>query len=205
MKVLVNENQYKQILLESFTEEILKGIKESEKLITGLIENSENNFGFNVEGLTVSNTNIGGLLSTVDEYIIEEFDKISDNEKKLILTGLIVLFFSSDEEIVYKTLLKIKEERLSAIFKKIYNKALELKESFENYLSHLKLTGQPEIYYFMIPYAPVLLNTNVDIVFDNKLANKLSLLSGLDFEKTKDLIEKLISSRTSDSFEVVEN
>lgn len=196
MRVLITENQYNQILLESFTEDILKGIKDSETIITGMIENSENNFNFELEGLNTSNTNIGGLLNTVEEYIDEELENISEDEKKLLLTSLIAVFFSSDKDTIYKALIKIKDTDLVGPFKKVYNKALELKESFINYLNYLDVSGEPESYFFMIPFAPELLNTKIDIVFDDKLSNKLSLLSGLDFNKTKELVQKIIDSGT---------
>lgn len=198
MKVLINENQYKQIIKESITENILKGIKDSEALVSGLIDNSEGNFQIKINNLVTSNTNIGGLIGPVNDYIIENFDKISEDERKLLLTALIIVLFSNDEQDIYEVLYGIKKDRLTNSFRKAHEKASELLDSFLNYLTYLGIDGNQDEYLFMIPYIPELLNTDIDIVFDNKLASRITLLSGLSIEKSKELIQRIIDTRTTE-------
>ena len=198
MKVLINENQYKQIIKESITENILKGIKDSEALVSGLIDNSEGNFQIKINNLVTSNTNIGGLIGPVNDYIIENFDKISEDERKLLLTALIIVLFSNDEQDIYEVLYGIKKDRLTNSFRKAHEKASDLLDSFLNYLTYLGVDSNQDEYLFMIPYIPELLNTDIDIVFDNKLASRITLLSGLSIEKSKELIQRIIDTRTTD-------
>jgi hypothetical protein len=100
-------------------------------------------------------TAIGGLVMPLDQYIKSGNFNLSDDQRYLVLAGIVFTLFFDNKKGLVSVLEKIKEEGLEDVFKGTLKKAIDLKSSFKGFLSSINVSVSSFMdtvaYAFLIP------------------------------------------------------
>jgi len=111
-----------------------------------------------LEFLITWGTTIGGFIKPISDFIKDESINISDTDLFLILSGIILTYFSSNKEYLNKVLLKIKENGLVGVFDKVLSKTENLEKAFLSFIDSLGVSIHKSsnmlAYAFLIPIIP---------------------------------------------------
>lgn len=158
MNIIITESQYKYILLEESTNSIGKTLKELKSFTTKVLKSTEKQIGLDLEFLITWGTTIGGFVKPISDFIKDESINISDTDLFLILSGIILTYFSSNKEYLNKVLLKIKENGLVNLFDKVLSKTENLERAFLSFIDSLGVSIHKSsnmlAYAFLIPIIP---------------------------------------------------
>jgi hypothetical protein len=158
MNIIITESQYKYILLEESTNSIGKTLKELKTFTSRVLKSTEKQIGLDLEFLITWGTTIGGFIKPISDFIKDESINISDTDLFLILSGIILTYFSSNKEYLNKVLLKIKENGLVGVFDKVLSKTENLEKAFLSFIDSLGVSIHKSsnmlAYAFLIPIIP---------------------------------------------------
>jgi len=158
MNIIITESQYKYILLEESTNSIGKTLKELKTFTSMVLKSTEKQIGLDLEFLITWGTTIGGFIKPISDFIKDESINISDTDLFLILSGIILTYFSSNKEYLNKVLLKIKENGLVGVFDKVLSKTENLEKAFLSFIDSLGVSIHKSsnmlAYAFLIPIIP---------------------------------------------------
>lgn len=206
MKVtlLINERQKNLILLESSDEtKILGVIKDGYNLVSDVLTKTSEQIGVNLKFLITWGATIGGLVGPVNDFIRDKHHNLTDIEISLLLTGIIVTYFTDNKTTIKKVYDKINEEGLSKVFKQCLKKSEELKQTFIDFISGLNLTvhniSNILSYTFILPIIPMIYEMvktgQIDPSNSQELTKRLLSfgLITLSSITVKQLIDKIIT------------
>jgi hypothetical protein len=158
MNIIITESQYKYILLEESTNSIGKTLKELKTFTSRVLKSTEKQIGLDLEFLITWGTTIGGFIKPISDFIKDESINISNTDLFLILSGIILTYFSSNKEYLNKVLLKIKENGLVGVFDKVLSKTENLEKAFLSFIDSLGVSIHKSsnmlAYAFLIPIIP---------------------------------------------------
>jgi len=158
--ILINENQKKILLRESFTEEFGSMVRQNFNFVKDVLKISSEQIGLNLQFLITWGASIGGFVGPLNEFINGKFPHMSDVEVSLLLTGIIATYYIDNKETVKKILDFIQERGLSNEFKSVLKKSSKLKETFVDFINSLNVTLHKVTnilsYAFIIPILPML-------------------------------------------------
>lgn len=200
--ILINEEQKKQILIEGVGGAFSDVIKKNYKRVKEILSDSSEQIGINLQFLITWGASIGGMVGPVEEFISGHFPDISDFELSLLLTGVIASYYIDNKNFINKIFIKIKEEGLSEIFKKVLNKSDLLLSTFLEFISSLGITFHKVTnilsYTFIIPLLPMIYgmvsnqnftNTDLHQILVRVSSFGLLTVSGI---VVKELINKIV-------------
>ena len=128
MNIIITESQYKYILLEESKKSISKTLEDQSSIVTRIIKSAKTQAGLDLTFLLTWGTTIGGFIGPISDFIENQPIKISDTEIDLILTGLILTYFTSNKKFLHKILVMIKEKGLVKIFDEVLTKTEKLEK-----------------------------------------------------------------------------
>jgi 3-deoxy-D-manno-octulosonic acid (KDO) 8-phosphate synthase len=123
-------------------------------------------------------TAVGGLMMPLDRFIKSGNFEISDSERFLVLAGVAAIIFLENKRIVSKVIKKIKDEGLEEIFNFSLDKAVELKNTFFEFLNSLNLSIATFVdimaYSFLLPILTDIHYIATDVTDVNEAAMMIS-------------------------------
>lgn len=203
MEFILTESQLLRCIKENKEFDILpQSLKRMNSFVKNMVSRVQKTYGLNLRMLLTWGTSIGGLVMPLDEFLKSGNFELSQDQRYLILTGLVFTIFFEGKRGVGKVLTKIKEEGLSEIFDVSFAKGKELKESFSKFLSSSKIIISQLVevvsYAFLIPIIVDIQNAvtgTKNIAESAALITERLLSSGailISREILFDLIKKLV-------------
>ena len=160
MKVVITENQNKLLLIEGLSEKILKSYKSMGQFIEKVLNEAKEVTGLDFGFLLSWGSTLGGLMMPVSKFIEGEHPELTSTDLSLLLTGVMVTYYSSNKKSLAKILNQIKEKGLVNIFNKMLSTTSNLKDTFLSFISSLNVTmfkiSNMLAYTFLIPILPQL-------------------------------------------------
>jgi len=203
VSILINENQQKQLIVESLTDKFKEIIMTNKELISKIVKSASKQINFDLSILLTFSASVGGFIGPLNQFINGEFPELTSMEINLILTGVIFQYIKDNQEPLKRIMKKIKEDGLEKVFNKILQKGEELKDTFLDFLESLNLNIQKTSnlmgYTFLIPIIPIVYNAihNGVITDENtmELVKRLSAFIGFNYGgiTIKELVTALIN------------
>lgn len=160
MKIIITESQYKKIILESSEKNLDNKLNSLKDFFVGIIKEAKKQVGLDLGFLLTWGTTIAGFVNPVQEYIKGEFPELTNTDLALLTTGIILTYFTSNKEMLGKTLKKIKENGLVFEFDGMLKISNKLKNVFLSFIDSLGIPiskiGNMMAYTFLIPIIPEL-------------------------------------------------
>jgi hypothetical protein len=180
--LLINESQKKLILNESINDELSNIIKKNYEFTKRVIKLSSKQVNLNLEFLLTWGSIIGGFTGPLNNFIVGKYPELSDTELSLIITGVVVIYFTDNRKMVNTVVDKIKEDGLVKPFKDLIDKSEELKKTFLDFIGSLNLTLHKITnimsYAFLIPLLPILYESASSGVISGDAAKEIALRLG---------------------------
>jgi hypothetical protein len=180
--LLINESQKKLILSESINDELSNIIKKNYEFTKRVIKLSSKQVNLNLEFLLTWGSIIGGFTGPLNNFIVGKYPELSDTELSLIITGVVVIYFTDNRKMVNTVVDKIKEDGLVKPFKDLIDKSEELKKTFLDFIGSLNLTLHKITnimsYAFLIPLLPILYESASSGVISGDAAKEIALRLG---------------------------
>jgi len=202
MNIIITESQYKYILLEESSNGIIKTLNGLKSFTSKVLKTSEKQIGFDLGFLITWGSTIGGFIGPISDFVKNESVNINDTDLFLILSGVILTYFSSNKQKLNKVLLAIKDRGLVNIFDKTLSKSENLEKVFLSFIDSLGITthkiSNMIAYAFLIPIIPQLYEislTNVSESEINELTKRLVSFGGITISGVvvRELIKKIIN------------
>ena len=202
MNIVITESQYKKLLLEESSNKILGTLKGLKNMVSNVLEKTQKQTKIDLEFLLTWGATIGGFVGPVSDFIDGKFPDVNDMEKSLLLTGVILTYFSSNKEKLNKILVLIKEKGLVKTFDEVLKKTDKLEKTFLSFVDSLGITvknlSNMLAYSFLIPILPKLYQmsttefTNEDISELTKRILSFGIIN-LSGETIKEILGKIVS------------
>jgi len=202
MNILINENQKRFLIVESFSDNLAKDTKKLFDFTKNVISNSSKQLKMNLEFLLTWGASIGGFMGPLNQFLEGKFPELSATDASLILTGVISILYYDNKEIIKEILEKIKSKGLSKEFLSTLTKGKELKQVFLDFVSSLNITTHKlsniMSYTFIVPLLPMLYDMSQSGTVSPDDAMKIAdRLLGFGFltvtgNALKEFIEKII-------------
>ena len=155
MDFLINESQLRAILQEQDESRMNGYMKTMYSFTKNLVIRVNKVYNLNLKMLLTWGTAIGGLVMPLDQYIKSGNFNLSDDQRYLVLAGIVFTLFFDNKKGLVSVLEKIKEEGLEDVFKGTLKKAIDLKSSFKGFLSSINVSISSFMdtvaYAFLIP------------------------------------------------------
>jgi hypothetical protein len=155
MEFLISESQLRVILMEQDESKLSDYMKQLRSFTVDVVNKVIKNYGINVKMLLTWGTSVGGMMMPLDVYLKTGNFDLSDQQRALVLAGVAFAFFFETKRGFVSILKKIKEEGLEETFQLALDKGKQLKSSFENFLTSVKVATSTILdtvaYSFLIP------------------------------------------------------
>lgn len=162
MKVVINESQYLQLLTESKKFEVESVLSDSKNFARKIISDVKEQFGIDFTFAATWGAVIGGFTKPISDYLHGLHPELTDSQLSLIIFGVILTFFSSNEEKLKQVVEIIRDKKLITFFDQALMKSYDLRESLFSFLESLNITfskvSNMIAYAFIIPITPLLYN-----------------------------------------------
>ena len=155
MEFLITESQLKIILEQQNESRLSDAMKILHSFTTNLVDKVKTTYGINLKMLLMWGTSIGGMAMPLDNYIRNGNFTMTEDQKYLVIAGVIFILFFEGKRGMSKILETIKREKLDDEFEKVLDKATKLKNAFIGFLETIKATSsvfaETVAYSFIIP------------------------------------------------------
>jgi hypothetical protein len=206
---LINENQKRQILFESMSDEMKKQSKENKNLIERIYRDASKQINFDLSIMLTFSASIAGFIGPVEQFLKDNYQGLTSMEVSLILTGIIFQYIQDNKSVLKEIYSKIREKGLVSPFRNALDKSERLKDSFMNLVLSLGVSFQKTSnilgYTFLIPIIPILYQSisNGLVSFDDvsEIVKRLTIFGGLNYggitlnQIIKSLIERIKSNQ----------
>lgn len=176
MKVVITENQNKLLLTEGLSERILKSYESVVKFANKVLEETKEVTGIDFGFLLSWGATLGGLMMPVSKFIEGEHPELTSVDLSLLVTGVMVTYYSSNKKTLSKILSIIKERGLVEVFDKMLSTTSNLKDTFLSFIGSLNITmskiSNMLAYTFLIPILPQLYEM-AQMGFDQTTVNQI--------------------------------
>ena len=160
MKIIITENQKNSLLTESVSDKISKSYKSMKKFTEDVLKETTQVTGLDFGFLLSWGATIGGLMMPIEQFIKGEYPELTSTELSLLITGVMVTYYSSNKKVLSELLKQIKEKNLVDVFDKMLGSANSLKDTFLSFVESLNITmsklSNMMAYTFLIPILPQL-------------------------------------------------
>lgn len=176
MKVVITENQNKLLLTEGLSEKILASYKSMGKFADRVLKETKEVTGIDFGFLLSWGATLGGLMMPVSKFIEGEHPELTSVDLSLLVTGVMVTYYSSNKKTLSKILSTIKERGLVEVFDKMLSTTSNLKDTFLSFIGSLNITmskiSNMLAYTFLIPILPQLYEM-AQMGFDQTTVNQI--------------------------------
>jgi hypothetical protein len=176
MKVVITENQNKLLLTEGLSEKILASYKSMGKFADKVLKETKEVTGIDFGFLLSWGATLGGLMMPVSKFIEGEHPELTSVDLSLLVTGVMVTYYSSNKKTLSKILSIIKERGLVEVFDKMLSTTSNLKDTFLSFIGSLNITmskiSNMLAYTFLIPILPQLYEM-AQMGFDQTTVNQI--------------------------------
>lgn len=178
MEFLVTEQQLKLLLKESPKDKLSDALKVMYAFTNNMVGKVMKVYGVNLKMFLMWGTSVAGLAMPLDNYIRNKGFNLDDNQRMLVLAGVVFILFFEGRRGMGKILTKIDGEGLEEDFKTILKKGKELKESFAQFVYSMKSASATFLevvaYCFLIPIIPDLFEMFSDTEDTKKAALRIA-------------------------------
>jgi hypothetical protein len=176
MKIAITENQNKLLLTEGLSERVLKSYKSMSEFTEKVLKEARTVTGLDFGFLLSWGSTLGGLMMPVSKFIEGEYPELTSLDLSLLITGVMVTFYSSNKKALVKILNEIKERGLVNVFDKMLSTTSSLKDTFLSFVGSLNITmfkvSNMLAYTFLIPILPQLYEM-AQMGFDQTTVNQI--------------------------------
>jgi hypothetical protein len=162
MKLLITENQYRRILLESSKNSLNDVLGDLKEFATMVIEKTQQDVGINLKMLLIWGAGVGGVMAPLNEFIQNGDFNLNDFQVASILCATTAILYGESKSVINELLSVIKEEGVVDEFNMVLSKGAKLKKVFLNFIQSLNMTLSSVTnimsYAFIIPILPILWN-----------------------------------------------
>lgn len=160
MKVILSESQYRQIINESFKDEVNDYVANIKDFAKSVILKAQDDIGINLKMLLIWGAGVGGVMAPLNEFIANGNFKITDMEVSLILCSVCAILFGESKSTIKELISIIKERGLEDEFSQVMDKGQKLKSVFISFIKSLNMTLSTVTnvmsYAFIIPVLPLI-------------------------------------------------
>jgi len=200
MKVLISENQYKHLVMESTNSKVTNELEKMKSFTKNLSVKTKKQLGFGLKFLLTWGATIGGLMSPVSDFISGEHPELSDKDLTLLTVGCVLTYFTDNKEKLKIVLEKIKDGGLVKVFDTMLSKTNELKNTFLSFIDSLSISthslSNMLAYTFLIPILPQLYDMSISGVSGDdidEITKRITLFIGSTVSgiTIKDIVSKI--------------
>lgn len=155
MEFLITESQLKILLQEEEKSQLGLYVKNMYAFTKQMLNKVFKSYGINLRMLLTWGTSVGGLVLPLDQYLRTQHLGLNEDQRMLVLVGIIFALFFETKRPFVKIMSLIKENGLEDIFQDGLRKGTQLRDAFTNFLSSAN-TGvgtflEAIAYSFLIP------------------------------------------------------
>ena len=155
MEFLITESQLKVLLQEEENSQLGLYVKNMYVFTKQMLHKVFRSYGINLRMLLTWGTSVGGLVLPLDQYLRTQHLGLNEDQRMLVLAGIIFALFFETKRPFMKIMSLIKENGLEDIFQDGLRKGTQLRDAFTNFLSSAN-TGvgtflEAIAYSFLIP------------------------------------------------------
>lgn len=158
MEFLITESQLRIILEEQGNSKLTDNMKTLYSFTTNMVNRVMKVYKLNLKMLLTWGTSVGGIMMPLDNFIRNGNFEMTDDQRMLVLAGVIFILFFEGKRGLSKILETIKKEKLDEEFEVILDKAFQLKRAFEGFLETVKVSSSVFLdivaYGFLLPIIP---------------------------------------------------
>lgn len=158
MEFLITEAQLKIILEEQGNSKLTDNMKTLYSFTTNMVNRVMKVYKLNLKMLLTWGTSVGGMMMPLDNFIRNGNFEMTDDQRMLVLSGVIFILFFEGKRGLSKILETIKKEKLDEEFEVILDKAFQLKSAFQGFLETVKVSSSVFLdivaYGFLLPIIP---------------------------------------------------
>jgi len=160
MKVIINEQQFKYLILEDKESKISNNLENMKSFAISVLENAKKDMGINLRMLTTWGAAVGGVMVPLNNFIQNGNFEFNEFQLTLVLVATCSILFGESKRTVQKLISIIKKENLESEFNNVLEKGTELKNVFISFLESLNVTFYTMTnimsYAFIIPILPII-------------------------------------------------
>jgi len=155
MEFLITESQLRVLLQEEEKSQLGLYMKNMYAFTKQMLNKVFKSYGINLRMLLTWGTSVGGLVLPLDQYLRTQHLGLDEDQRMLVLVGIIFALFFETKRPFTKIMSLIKENGLEDIFQDGLRKGTQLRDAFTNFLSSAN-TGvgtflEAIAYSFLIP------------------------------------------------------
>ena len=155
MEFLITESQLRVLLQEEEKSQLGLYVKNMYAFTKQMLNKVFRSYGINLRMLLTWGTSVGGLVLPLDQYLRTQHLGLNEDQRMLVLVGIIFALFFETKRPFMKIMSLIKENGLEDIFQDGLRKGTQLRDAFTNFLSSAN-TGvgtflEAIAYSFLIP------------------------------------------------------
>lgn len=184
MEFLITEQQLRVIMEGENDSKLTEDMKKLHSFTVDMVARVLRAFNLNLKMLLTWGTSVGGFVAPLDNYIRNGNFNLNEDQRMLVLSGVVFILFFEGKRGLTKIIKKIKEEGIESDFETIFAKAKEFKISFEEFLESFKTSSsvflETVAYSFFIP----IITDIMDIAHNSVDVKQTSLI----------ILERLIAS-----------
>jgi hypothetical protein len=160
MKVLISENQYKSIILESPRKQINFDLNRLKNFTEEVIGKFQEDTGIQFKLLFTWGAAVGGILLPLNNFIETGGFELNSFQATSILVATAAILFGENSRLIKQIISKIKEDGIEEIFDIVLEKGNQLKQTFLDFIESLNVTMYTMTnimsYAFLIPILPII-------------------------------------------------
>lgn len=137
MNILITEEQTKVLLTEGMSDILSTIYEKSTDFSASLYKRISKRLKFNLKILLTFGAGVGGLMQPLLEMLNNRYPELTEDQKLMILVGVICVVFNEGKDIFKQILPKIKEEGVEKEFKYSLLKTKKLVSVFKGFLGTL--------------------------------------------------------------------
>ena len=135
MEFLITESQLKILLQEEEKSQLGLYMKNMYAFTKQMLNKVFKSYGINLRMLLTWGTSVGGLVLPLDQYLRTQHLGLNEDQRMLVLVGIIFALFFETKRPFVKIMSLIKENGLEDIFQDGLRKGTQLRDAFTNFLS----------------------------------------------------------------------
>ena len=134
MEFLITESQLRVLLQEEEKSQLGLYVKNMYAFTKQMLNKVFRSYGINLRMLLTWGTSVGGLVLPLDQYLRTQHLGLNEDQRMLVLVGIIFALFFETKRPFVKIMSLIKENGLEDIFQDGLRKGTQLRDEFTNFL-----------------------------------------------------------------------
>ena len=160
MKLIISENQYNKLILESSKDSLTDFLSDLKEFASTVIEKTQSEVGINLKMLTIWGAGVGGIMVPLNEFIENGYFYLNNFQTASILCAAAAILYGESKGVINELVKVIKDEKVTEAFEVVLNKGVKLKRVFLDFVQSLNMTlssvSNIMSYAFIIPILPLI-------------------------------------------------